>query len=165
MQRRSFLTLALAGGASLAFAGCGFRLRGFDDSGPVIDQIALAGVDSEFLRMTEEHLIAAGTRVHDDAPLVLNLGEETVRERSLSVLDSGSRELEITLALPFSVQRRRDGAFHLQQQRLEASTRISVNDDNLLAQDDLREEAHQELRREALRQLLERLRALEDASP
>ncbi len=34
MQRRTFLTLSLVGGAGLALAGCGFRLRGLDSPRP-----------------------------------------------------------------------------------------------------------------------------------
>ncbi|EWH01149.1 hypothetical protein Q427_15505 [Halomonas sp. BC04] len=61
----------------------------------------------------------------------------------------------------FSVQRRSDGAYRLPQQQLEVVTRFTVSDDNLLAQEGLREEARQELRHDATRRLLDRLRALE----
>ncbi|WP_111414164.1 LPS assembly lipoprotein LptE [Billgrantia lactosivorans] len=165
MQRRGFLNLALAASAVLALTGCGFRLRGFDTPGLAIDELALAGDDSELARLVDERLTSAGTRVHDDAPEILNLGPETFRERQLSVLDSGPQEREMTLSVPISVQRRSDGAYRLAEQNLEVTTRFTVSDDNLLAQDDLREEARQELRQEALRRLLDRLRALaEDPS-
>ncbi|WP_416137135.1 LPS assembly lipoprotein LptE [Halomonas sp. HK25] len=160
MQRRTFLTLGLAGTAGLALAGCGFRLRGFDEPGAVIDELALAGPDSELSRLARERLEAAGTRVHDGAERVLNLGQPDTRRRNLSVLDSGPREEEMTLIAPFSVQRRGDGAYLLDQQQLEVSTRYTVSDANLLIQDDLREEARQQLREAAVRQLLDRLRSL-----
>lgn len=160
MRRRKFLTLILTTGAAATLAGCGFRLRGFDTQEQVVDQLALAGSDSELARLVAERLASIGTRVNDAAPLVLNLGPENFRERQLSVLDSGPQELEMTLTVPFSVQRRSDGAYQLSEQRLEVATRFVVSDDNLLAQDDLREEARQELRQEALRLLFERLRSL-----
>lgn len=165
MQRRGFINLALAAGASLILAGCGFRLRGFDTPGLAIDELALAGNDSELARLVAERLASLGTRVHDDAALVLNLGPETFRERQLSVLDTGPQEQEVSLSVPFSVQRRSDGAYQLSQQDLEVTTRFVVSDDDLLAQDDLREEARQELRREALRHLFDRLRSLDDTRP
>ncbi|MGQ4880215.1 LPS assembly lipoprotein LptE [Billgrantia sp. LNSP4103-1] len=165
MQRRGFLNLALAAGAALGLAGCGFRLRGYDTPGPALDEVALAGSDSEFSRLAAERLAAVGTRVHAAAPWVLNLGEERFNERSLSVLDSGSQEQEMSLSLPFSVQRSSDGAYRLPEQRLEVTTRYMVNEDELLAQDELREEARQDLRQEALRQLFDRLRSLEKAGP
>ncbi|WP_253451227.1 LPS assembly lipoprotein LptE [Halomonas sp. Y3] len=160
MQRRTFLTLGLAGTAGLALAGCGFRLRGFDDPSPVLDELALAGPDGELSRLARERLEAAGTRVQEGAALRLNLGETEIRRRGLSVLDSGPRDEEMTLVAPFSVQRARDGAYLLDQQRLEVSTRYTVSDADLLNQEELREEARRELLDAAVRQLLDRLRAL-----
>ncbi|NIC38047.1 hypothetical protein HBJ58_15325 [Halomonas desiderata] len=161
MQRRGFLNLVMAAGAAMTLTGCGFRLRGFDTPELAVDELAIAGNDSELARLTAERLSSLGTRVHANAPLVLNLGPENFGERQLSVLDSGPQEREMTLSVPFSVQRRSDGAYRLPQQRLEVATRFTVSDDNLLAQDDIREEARQELRHEALRRLFDRLRALE----
>lgn len=160
MQRRTFLTLGLAGTAGLALAGCGFRLRGFDDPSPVLDELSLAGPDGELSRLSRERLEAAGTRVRDGAALRLNLGEAEIRRRGLSVLDSGPRDEEMTLVAPFSVQRASDGAYLLDQQRLEVSTRYTVSDADLLNQEELREEARRELLDAAVRQLLDRLRAL-----
>ncbi|SEK48298.1 LPS assembly lipoprotein LptE [Halomonas daqiaonensis] len=161
MQRRSLLQFGLTAGASLALAGCGFRLRGFDQPVVAIDALAVEGADSELARRVTRRLESAGTRVHDQAALVLNLGTENFRERRLSVLDSGHRDLEMTLAVPFSVQRRADGAYLLDQQRLEVSEHLTVNDDQLLAQDDLREETRDRLRDDAVSQLMNRLRALD----
>ncbi|MGJ7457411.1 LPS assembly lipoprotein LptE [Halomonas sp. MA07-2] len=160
MQRRNFLTLGLAGSAGLALAGCGFRLRGFGEPTEVIDELALAGPDSDLSRLVRERLEAAGTRVHGGAERVLNLGQPEFQRRNLSVMDSGPREEEMTLIAPFSVQRTSDGAYLLDQQRLEVSTRYTVSDANLLIQDDLREEARQQLHETAVRQLLDRLRSL-----
>ncbi len=160
MKRRTFLTLGLAGTAGLALAGCGFRLRGFDDPAPVLGELALAGPDDDLSRLVRERLEAAGTRVADDAERVLNLGEPEIRRRSLSVLDSGPRDEEMVLIAPFSVQRTGDGAYLLDQQRLEVTTRYTVSDANLLNQEDLREEARRELLDAAVRQLLDRLRSL-----
>ncbi|MBB3188817.1 LPS assembly lipoprotein LptE [Halomonas cerina] len=161
MQRRTLLRLGLAAGATLALTGCGFRLRGLDGAEIALEEMALAGPDSELARLVAEHLERSGTRVHADAPRVLNLGPPRLYERNLGVMDAGNQELELTLDAPFSVQRREDGAYLLDQQRLEVSERISVSDDDLLAQDDLREAVTERLRREAVRQLMDRLRALD----
>lgn len=163
MQRRTLLRLSLAAGASLALAGCGFHLRGYGRSTLRLEALAIAGSQSEFRQVAMERLEAAGTRVRDDAPLVLNLGAEAIEERSLSVLDSGSQEHEMTLRVPFSVQRRADGAYRLDQQALEVSERFDVSEDNLLAGDEQREAVKERLRREAARQLLDRLRPLAEA--
>lgn len=160
MHRRKFLHLVLISGASLALAGCGFRLRGLDSPGRVIDEIALDGPESDIARLVEERLEGNGTRIRNEASRVLNLGEAAVSERRLSVLKTGPREIEASLILPFSVQRRRDGSYLLDQQRINVSTRFTLSDDNLLSQDDLRQEAHAQLREEAVRRLLYRLGAL-----
>ncbi|WP_108444574.1 LPS assembly lipoprotein LptE [Halomonas denitrificans] len=160
MQRRHLLRLGLAAGATLAIAGCGFRLRGYDQPLVSLDALALAGPETALRRLVARRLEGAGTRVDDDAARVLNLGNETFSERRLGGLDSGPRELELTLEVPFSVQRRADGAYLLDQQRLAVSERLTVNDDELLAQDAEREAVRERLRGEATRQLLDRLRAL-----
>lgn len=160
MQRRTFLNLAVAGSASLVLAGCGFRLRGLDTPLLAMDTIALVASDSDLTPVVRETLENAGTRVRQDAPLRLNLGSESFRESQRTFGTTGSREIEISLTAPFSVQRTSDNAYLLDQQRIEVSTNIQVSSDNLLAQDDMLAEARQRLRQEAADQLLDRLRPL-----
>lgn len=162
MQRRTFLNLILAGSGAFALVGCGFRLRGVGNPVLALESLALSGVDSDLMRLAGQRLEAAGTRLDDDADLVLNLGNETFRERRLGVLDSGTQERELELSAPFSVQRR-DGTYLLDQQRLEVATRFTVSDDNLLSSQDLRDEAMQQLRQQAVQQLMDRLRSLAEA--
>ncbi|MFW6345632.1 MAG: LPS assembly lipoprotein LptE [Halomonas sp.] len=159
MQRRDFLRFTLAGAAGLILAGCGFRLRGFDASSPPLDAIRLAGPDSDLARLVRRRLEAAGTRVHEDAELTLNLGEPEFESRRLSVLDSGPRDEEQSLSARFSVQRA-DGAYLLDQQRLTVSRRDSVDAGDLLNSDTRREENRDELLGEAADRLLDRLSAL-----
>ncbi|MDR5867029.1 LPS-assembly lipoprotein LptE [Halomonas koreensis] len=161
MQRRDFLRLTLAGAAGLTLGGCGFRLRGLNRPALGLEALAVAGADDAFSRLAIRRLETAGVAVRDDAPLVLNLGAERVEERRLSVLDAGSQERELTLRLPFSVQRRADGAYRLPRQTLTVSERFTFSGDDLLAGDERREAARQALRREAVRRLMDRLRALE----
>lgn len=160
MHRRTFLAFALAGTAGLGLIGCGFRLRGLDGPVALPPALALSGPDSDLQRLVRSRLDASGSRVHDDAPWQLNLGAEHFRQRHLSVLDAGPRDEEMTLNVPFSVQRRADGAYLLDQQWLEVSTRYTVSDTDLLGQEDLRAEARQELRNDAVRQLFDRLASL-----
>ncbi|MBD3896252.1 hypothetical protein IEI94_10360 [Halomonas sp. ML-15] len=162
MQRRRFLHLTLAAGAGLALSGCGFRLRGLDASTVSLDSIALVAADTDLTPAVQAALESADTAIRDDAPLRLNLGGESFRESRRTFGSAASREIEMTLTAPFSVQRQRDNAYLLDQQQLEVSTNFSISDDNLLAQDDIREEARQELRQEAARRLLDRLRALDN---
>ncbi|WP_146908191.1 LPS-assembly lipoprotein LptE, partial [Halomonas halophila] len=123
MQRRDFLRFTLAGAAGLTLGGCGFRLRGFDEPALDLEALAVAGASGEFSRQVTRRLESAGVAVRDDAPMVLNLGAERIEEQRLGVLSSGSQERELTLSVPFSVQRRRDGAYRLDQQVVEVSER------------------------------------------
>lgn len=161
MQRRTLLRLTLAVGASLALGGCGFRLRGLDTTTLPFASLAVDGAGNDVSRLTVERLQAAGVSVDGTAPQVLNLGPETFNEQRLSVLDSGRQEYDMTLGVPFSVQRREDGAYRLDQQRIEVQERFTLSSDNLLAGDERRAEVRRRLRREAVDQLLDRLRALD----
>lgn len=161
MQRRTLLRLTLATGASLALAGCGFRLRGMDTASLPFASLAVDGADDGFSRLAVERLRAANVSVDEAAPQVLNLGPESFGEQRLSVLTSGHQAYDMTLEVPFSVQRRDDGAYLLDQQRLEVQERLTLSSDNLLSVDDRRTEVQRRLRRKAVDQLLERLRALD----
>ncbi|QJQ93995.1 MULTISPECIES: LPS assembly lipoprotein LptE [Halomonadaceae] len=164
MKRRTFLTrtsnLLMAGSTMLLLSGCGFRLRGYDTPLLGVESLFLAGADSDLLPVVRAMLENAGTRITSQADLVLNLGQETFQEIPRTFGDAGSQEIEVRLIAPFSVQRRADGAYLLDQQQLNVETRIIVNDANLLAQEELRGEAHERLRQAAASQLLDRLRTL-----
>ncbi len=110
--------------------------------------------------MTRE-LDNAGVTLAEDAPLRVNLGQERVQDIDLTGGDSGSQEYELQLSTPFSVQRTSDNAYLIDQQRLEVVTTYQANYSDLLARGDLREQALDDLRRDAARQLLNRLRSLE----
>lgn len=160
MQRRDFLRFTLAGAAGLTLGGCGFRLRGLDQPALGLEALAVAGASGDFSRRLGQRLESAGVSVRDDAPMVLNLGAERIEEQQIGVLDTGNQERELTLSVPFSVQRASDGAYRLDQQVVEVSERYSISDNNLLVADELRDDATERLRREAVRRLMDRLRAL-----
>jgi len=160
MQRRQFLGLSLTGATALTLGGCGFRLRGVGGEVLAIDSLALAGPDGPFSELLAERLEALGTRVDDGAPLRLNLAQENVETHQVGVLDTGSQEQQLVLTVPYTVQRVSDGAYIADRQSVEVIESFSTTDDNLLAKDDLRADALQTARREAVRQMIDRLRAL-----
>ena len=110
--------------------------------------------------MEYHFLTRAGTQIDDQAELRLNLGRATINETNRGLAGAGSRDIDLTLTVPFSVQRQANDAYLLDQQTLNVSERISINDNDLLAQDDTRRAARERLREAAARQLLERLRPL-----
>ncbi|MGB8711763.1 MAG: LPS assembly lipoprotein LptE [Onishia taeanensis] len=168
MQRRRFLKqgLRVAMGTAafstlgLGLGGCGFQLRGYGEPLPVLPALALSGADGEFMSAVRKALTRAGTRIDDQAALRLNLGRASISETDPGLPGAGSRDIDLTLTAPFSVQRQATDAYLLDQQTLDVSERISVNDNELLAQDDARRAARKSLHEAAARQLLERLRPL-----
>ncbi|MAY70331.1 MAG: hypothetical protein CME82_02570 [Halomonas sp.] len=162
MQRRHFLGLTLASGAALLLAGCGFHLRGVGGEVLSLDSLALDGADSPFAEQLAKRLESLGTRVDETASLRLNLGGEDVNIRQVGVLDTGSQDQQLVLRIPYSIQRASDGAYLADRQAVEVLEEFSITDDNLLSQDELRTDALENARREAVRQMIDRLRAIED---
>lgn len=166
MKRRTFLArslgIALLGAGIAALPGCGFHLRGTGATPDVgIDSLALAATPSPLADSVSRALRNAGIERSDAAALRLNLGEERIQEIDLSGGDSGGQEIELQLAVPFSVQRSADNAYLLSQQRVAVSTTFRANDGELLTRDDDRERALESLRREAAQRLIDRLRNLD----
>ncbi|WP_168709052.1 LPS-assembly lipoprotein LptE [Onishia niordana] len=168
MQRRRFLKqgLKVALGATavstlgLGLVGCGFQLRGYGEDLPTLEALALAGANDDLAPIVRDALTRAGTRVDSTAPLRLNLGRANISETNQGLPGAGSRDVELTLTVPYSVQRQSNEAYLIDQQTLTVRERISVNDNELLAQDDARRAARETLRETAARRLLERLRPL-----
>ncbi|KJZ14942.1 lipoprotein [Halomonas sp. S2151] len=162
MQRRHFLGLTLASGAALLLAGCGFHLRGVGGEVLSLDSLALDGADTPFAEQLTKRLESLGTRVDETASLRLNLGGEDVSIRQVGVLDTGSQDQQLVLRIPYSIQRSSDGAYLADRQAVEVLEEFSITDDNLLSQDELRTDALENARREAVRQMIDRLRAIEE---
>ncbi|MAR72426.1 hypothetical protein C6W88_13400 [Halomonas litopenaei] len=162
MQRRHFLGLTLASGAALLLAGCGFHLRGVGGEVLSLDSLALDGADTPFAEQLTKRLESLGTRVDETASLRLNLGGEDVSIRQVGVLDTGSQDQQLVLRIPYSIQRASDGAYLADRQAVEVLEEFSITDDNLLSQDELRTDALENARREAVRQMIDRLRAIEE---
>ncbi|GAB2784924.1 hypothetical protein GCM10027040_08790 [Halomonas shantousis] len=162
MKRRTFLlhSLSLATSAML-LSGCGFHLRGLGASTQTLPALDLEGDVSPLTDTVVTALERSGARLDEQAAIRVNLGEEQIIQQRLTSNDTGSQERRLILRAPFSVQRVADGAYLLDQQWLEVSNTVLVSDENLLARDDQLEDAIHQLRQEAARQLVERLRALQ----
>ncbi|ALM52270.1 LPS assembly lipoprotein LptE [Halomonas huangheensis] len=162
LQRRQFLGFTLSAGLALALAGCGFHLRGLDGDVLSLDQLAIAGpgAESPFAEQLIEQLEAHGTQVTDNAPLRLNLNPEDSFIRAGGILNSGGQDETVVLNIPYSIQRTADSAYLVSRETLETTDTYTLQDGNLLSRDDLREEAQDRARREAVRQMIDRLRAL-----
>lgn len=151
-------------GCVLALAGCGFHLRGMGPGDSLsIDRIALAsagGPTDPLLRQVEQELKSAGVVISEGAPWRLNLGESAFQERQLTYGDAGVQEREVTLSVPWSLQRVMDGAYLTSQETLTLDGTYYTSSDQLLTRDDARQQLYVELRRQAARRLIDRLQAI-----
>ncbi|WP_456267717.1 LPS assembly lipoprotein LptE [Kushneria sp. AK178] len=168
MKRRSFVAGLAGAGLVLVLAGCGFQLRG---TGPgstlTLGELALdsdGGPTSELTREVSQELNSAGVTLTDQAPLRLNLGSEALRERELTYGDAGTQERQLTLTLPWSLQRVDDGAYLASQEEVTVSGTFYTSSDQLLTRDDARNALTSDLRQEAARRLIDRLQTYQPDS-
>ena len=164
MKRRTFLARSLAalgvGVVGSTLAGCGFHLRGTQRQPLAIDAVDLEAPVSLLTDEVSRTLENAGITLSDEAPLILNLGEERVEDVSLRGGNLINDEIELRMVAPYSVQRRSDNAYLIAQGRLEAATTYLVNSDEPLVRDELQANALAELRDDLARQLVIQLSTL-----
>lgn len=144
-----------------AIAGCGFQLRGLNQPVLELSEVALSANVSPFSETVRSALERSDTRVVDEADLRINLGDERISDNRLTRADSGSREIELVLTAPFSVQRTSDSAYLLNQQMLQVSSTVLISTDDIYSRGELRDETVARLRREAADQLIAKLAAIE----
>lgn len=161
MNRRTFLTASIAASAAVLLSGCGFRLRG-SESLPTLPPLALEGdTNSGVAQQLASRLQQLGTPVTAGAPWRVTLGTPSLTDRRLGSEGRASREHELTLSTTLSVQERASNAYHINNATLSTSTRIRVNDDDLLNRETLMQEAEQTLSRELSQRIIERLANVE----
>lgn len=161
LSRRRFLSLSTAASAAVLLAGCGFHLRGAG-SMPSLPALALEGNNnSPLAQQLSNRLQQLGTEVNSGAPWRVTLGTPSLQERRIGGDGRASREHELTLSTSLSVQERSTNAYALNNATLTSSTRIRVNDDDLLNRESLFQEAEQTLTRQLAQRIVERLANLE----
>lgn len=164
MKRRTFLARSLGllviSTAAIALTGCGFQLRGLDQQALGFDTLNLNAPPTRFTDQLKRRFASEDVTLTDDAPLRLNVGSPKTSEISLGGGDLNYEEVELNLAVPFSVQRSSDNAYVLDQQVIQVVSTYQTSDGNLLVRDDLRDQAIEALQRDAIRQLMERLRTV-----
>ncbi|MGM0542668.1 MAG: hypothetical protein ACQERP_02150 [Pseudomonadota bacterium] len=164
MNRRSFLATSMAASAALLLSACGFRLRG-TGSMPNLPPLTIEGdTQSAMARALATRLEQQGNAAGGNAEWRVTLGTPRLDERRLGGEGRASRDHDLTLSSTVSVQRQGDNAYLLNGETLSVSTRIRVNDDDLLNRESLFSEAEQTLNRELAERIIERLSSLNDAS-
>lgn len=161
MNRRTFLTTSIAASAAVLLSGCGFHLRG-KGSVPTLPTLTLEGdINSTTAQQLRTRLQQIGTQVTPDAPWRVTLATPSMQQRRIGSDSRASREHELTLSTTLSVQQRDTNAYALNNAAVAVSTRIRVNDDDLLNRETLFQEAEQVLARQLAQRILERLAYIE----
>ncbi|WP_027966693.1 LPS assembly lipoprotein LptE [Halomonas halocynthiae] len=160
MQRRTLFKYALTLGSATLLAGCGFKLRGYGTPSVRLDEISVEGPFSPLRDRLIVRLDNAGTEVNETAPWILTLGQERVEDRRFSLRQAGNQQHEMTLTVTMAVQRRSDGAYRLPSETITVRETYLLDDDNLLAAGDYREEIRNQLRDKAARHIIQRLNTL-----
>lgn len=161
VTRRRLVAIGASLASAALLAGCGFKLRGVG-SLPALPPLSLEGdTTSALARALEAQLSRQGTQVADDAPWRVTLGTPTVENRAIGSEGRASREHELTMSVTVSVQQRANDAYALNNEAIATSTRIRVNNDDLLNRQSLLEEATQALARRLAERIIERLGRLE----
>lgn len=158
MKRRDVLYALAAGAlAPLLLGGCGFQLRG-SEMPAKLPELSLAGdTESGLAREFTAQLKQAGSGVSAQAPWVVTLGTPRLEERRLGGEGRASRDHELTLHTSVALQSRSDNTYHLHTETLSTSTRIRVNDDDLLNREALFSEARDQLEKQLAQKIVTRL--------
>ena len=168
VKRRSFLSGLAGAGLVLALAGCGFQLRGTGPGSTLnLGELALesaGGPTSALTRQVTQELNSAGVTLNDQAPLRLHLSSEEFPERELTFGEAGTQERQLTLTVPWSLQRVADGAYLASQESVVVSGTFYTSSDQLLTRDDARQSLKDELHQEAARRLIDRLQTFQPDS-
>lgn len=168
--RRALLCVGtLALGSTLVLSGCGFQLRGLSqDTRLRIQQIDLAITNDTpqnvLARDLRQRLISAGVQESRQAHYRLNVAATHLSENNVGYSGSSDQERQVTLTVPYTLQRVNDGAYLTGQESIVTRDTYQTTDHQLLQRDDQRARVEGVITNEAAAQLVERLRTLNDAS-
>ncbi len=148
---------------SFVLAGCGFALRGSDQTALAITTVELhaAQPNSPFMQQLRDALASADVStnpVGGSASYVLSVGEEQTHTRTASV-NSRARAAQYDLQLAVSVQLDNAGVTLFGPETLAVQRSYYEDIANIAGSNEEMELLRTEMRRELVEQLLRRLRA------
>lgn len=156
--------------ALIALAGfltaCGFHLRGEQDLSAVLPEVKIQGIDkySELGRDLSRTLLAAKVAVNEESNVVLEVGNENLSKRVLSVNSAGSaNQYELHYQLSFKLVKLitdNDKARMLEllpQQTVSAKREYLFDANLVLAKADEERQLKKDMREEVMLQLIRRL--------
>lgn len=146
---------------TLALSACGFQLRGNADL--AFKTVYIQGSTLSILRELKQSLKANGIQIvenTDDAELFLELLNETNEKRILSLSGKGVvREFELNYRVNFRTREPASPTWS-QVQSVQARRDFSYNDNALLGKAGEEEMLNNDMRKDAVREVLRRLTAI-----
>lgn len=141
-------------------SGCGFKLRGLYDIPPSLTTVAVTSDqrDSELVRTLQQSLRANGVLINNQAPYRIELLEENMTRRTLS-LDSSARasEYELRGEVTFQVTNA-EGERVLTPRSLVSERSYNVDSSNITASESqepiLRQQIRQDIAQQIMRQYI-----------
>ena len=160
MIKRNLLVIGLA----TLLSACGFQLRGTGDVQFALKELDVSARNTygETVNQLREVLQNTGVKVYPGAPYSLVLSNEQENRRAASFTSSArTAEYELTKTLEYEIRGSKD--MLLMSDKLEAQSFYTQDGNNLIGDDQEAAQIRQEMNRELIQQLVQRLQQISPA--
>ncbi|NQD93252.1 hypothetical protein HP532_11410 [Pseudomonas sp. CrR25] len=160
MMKRNLLVIGLAA----LLGACGFQLRGTGDVDFALKELDVSARNAygDTVKQVKQVLASNGVRVYPGAPYSLVLSREQETQRTASYTSSArSAEYELTTTLDYEIRGAKD--LLLMNNRLEVQTFYVQDGNNLTGADQEAALLRNEMRRDLVQQLVQRLQLVTPA--
>jgi LPS-assembly lipoprotein len=160
MMKRNLLVIGLA----VLLSACGFQLRGTGDVQFALKELDVSARNAygETLKQVREVLQNNDVRVYPGAPYSLILSNEQEDQRSASYTSSARTvEYELTMTLDYEIRGAKN--LLLMRNQLEVQNFYVQDSNNLIGSGQEGAQLRQEMRRDLIQQLVQRLRQVTPA--
>lgn len=154
MMKRNLMVIGLA----VLLSACGFQLRGTGDVQFALKELDVSARNAygETVNQVREVLQDNGVRVYPGAPYRLVLSDEQENQRAASFTSSArTAEYELTKTLTYEIRGSKD--LLLMSNKLEVQSYYTQDGNNLIGGDQEAAQLRQEMNRELIQQLVQRL--------
>ncbi len=154
MIKRNLMVIGLA----VLLSACGFQLRGTGDVQFALKELDVSARNAygETVNQVREVLQDNGVRVYPGAPYRLVLSDEQENQRSASFTSAArTAEYELTKTLTYEIRGSKD--LLLMSNKLEVQSYYTQDGNNLIGGDQEAAQLRQEMNRELIQQLVQRL--------
>ena len=160
MIKRNLLVIGLA----TLLSACGFQLRGTGDVQFALKELDVSARNAygETVTQLRDVLQNNGVKVYPGAPYSLVLSNEQENRRAASFTSSArTAEYELTKTLEYEIRGSKD--MLLMSDKLEAQSFYTQDGNNLIGDDQEAAQIRQEMNRELIQQLVQRLQQISPA--